>query len=206
MNTELIKGCDVSAFQGSLDYKLLSDTYKFVIFRNFVGNDSKDKFISSNIQAARDNGMAVGIYNFVFPLPEAKNKFNRCPKEQAQLHFDNTEEGVSLIACDLEWPVPQDWKKWNCNANQIKDWTRSYLTEFQELSGIKPVIYTYPSFAQSLKMEDDFANYDLWIASYTKEPKIPSPWTDWQIWQNSGSARFDGVNIDTNFCKDLSIF
>lgn len=207
--SDYILGMDMSQFQGDkMNFTELAKMYKFMIHRAYVGNEHVDDNLVCNLKKAQDAGMAVGIYHFVFPLPDQAGRPARNPIEQANLHYYSVQDlGITLHCCDLEFPYAQDWRKWNCNAQQIKDWTRSYLIEYESLSGIKPMLYTYPSFAQSLAMEDDFTDYKLWIASYTKEAHVPKPWTDWTVWQNTGDTiKFNGITIDTNYCKDLSIF
>lgn len=209
MNEDLILGCDISQFQGDkIDFDAMSKVYKFMIHRAFVGNEHVDTMMESNLQKAQDAGMAVGIYNFVFPLPNDGIHPHRDPIDQANLHYASVQNlNVKLHCCDLEYPYPQDWHKWNCSAQQIKDWTRDYLTEYESLSGVKPVLYCYPNFAQSLVMEDDFTDYPLWIASYTQTAHVPKPWTDWTIWQNTGDTiKFNGIVIDTDYVRDLSLF
>lgn len=203
----LISGVDISSLQGNIDIAKLAQTYKFLIHRCFVGNDYKDTKYDSNIRAAKDAGMAVAAYHFAYPLPNDLTKPSHDPIKQANLHYQACLDSVSLVVLDLEWPYAQDWTKWKCTAQQIKDWTKAWLIEYERLSGNKPIIYTYPSFAQSLNMDASFPDYDLWIASYTTEPHIPAPWKDWVMWQNTGgSTHFDGIAIDTDYCKDLSIF
>lgn len=209
MTTNLISGCDISSIQGSIDFTQLSNKYKFVICRCHVGNDYKDSKYDSNVQLAKEAGMSVGAYHFAYPLPEVAGKLNHSPDEQAILHYESAKDSVNLVVLDLEWPSVQKWKQWNCSANQIKDWTKQYLLKYEELSGKKPVLYSYPNFLDCIKFDNEFAaSYDLWIASYTKNPRIPLPWTDYVIWQYGGgsSITFNNIPIDTDYCKDLQIF
>lgn len=202
----LIPGVDISSIQGNININALAQQYKFLIHRCYVGNDYKDTKYDANIAAAKAAGMAVGAYHFAYPLPNNSAKPTHDPIAQANLHYQACLDSVSLVVVDLEWPIVQNWGQWGCSAQQIKDWLQAWLTEYERLSGNKPLIYTYPSFAQSLVLDSSFADYQLWIASYTNAPTIPQPWSDWTIWQNSGHASFQGITIDTDFCKDLSIF
>src|SRR5208283_4461391 len=103
--------------------------------------------------------------------------------------------------------------KWGCSAAQICQWVTEYLQAYESLSGIRPVVYTYPNFAQCIKLPTSFAQtYQLWIASYESTPTIPAPWTDWVIWQNTGGTGSNaghlpsGVPVDTDLAKDLSLW
>ena len=208
---ELIKGLDVSVYQGDkINWKAVAQAgYKFVICRCGVGNSSKDKNYEKNIAGAKAVGLKVAAYHFVYPLPTIPNQPLRDPKAQAKLHADWAGKNI-LAACDLEWPEPENWKKWGCTAQQIIDWAIVYLEEYERLTGVRPIVYTYPYFAKAVNLPPLFAEkYKLWIASYTATPAIPKPWTDWVIWQDSGGKTTNlpgGGPVDTNKARDLSWF
>lgn len=205
---DLIKGVDISVLQGKVDFVALAATgIKFVICRCGVGNESRDVLYEKNIAAAKAAGLKVMAYNFVYPLPTTAAQPLRAAKAQAKLHVDWAEG--ELAACDLEWPAPQDWAKWGCSASQIVEWVTEYLEEYERLSGIRPLIYIYPNFADNIHLPQSFGEkYKLWIASYTNTPRIPKPWTDWVLWQDSGGTQKlpNGVPVDMNKAKDLSLW
>ena len=207
--TNLIKGIDVSAIQGNIDWQSVAAAgYQFCVCRCGVGNGGKDSFYDRNIASATAAGLKVAAYHFVYPLPPASGQPLRDPVKQAQLHV-GWAGSVPVVCCDLEWPTPQDWTKWGCSAAQIVQWTVTYLQAYEAASGIKPVVYTYPSFASSIHLPADFGQtYKLWIASYTASPAVPAPWTDWVMWQNSGGTQHlpNGVAVDCDFAKDLSLW
>lgn len=207
--TNLVKGIDISTIQGNVDFAAVAATgVQFVICRCGVGNGGKDSLYDHNIAAAAAAGLKVAAYHFVYPLPPANGQPLRDPVKQAQLHA-GWAGNVPVVCCDLEWPVPQDWAKWDCSAAQIVQWTIAYLEAYEAATNIRPVVYTYPSFASSIHLPADFGQkYQLWIASYTATPAIPAPWTDWVMWQNSGGSEklLNGVAVDTDFAKDLSLW
>lgn len=206
---ELIKGLDVSVYQGDkINWKAVAAAgYKFVICRCGVGNGSKDKNYEKNIAGAKAVGLKVAAYHFVYPLPTIPNQPLRDPKAQAKLHADWAGKDI-LAACDLEWPEPENWAKWGCTAQQIVDWAVTYLEEYERLTGIRPIVYTYPYFAKAVNLPASFAQkWKLWIASYTANPTVPKPWTDWLLWQDSGGKTTNlpgGGPVDTNKARDLS--
>lgn len=204
----MIQGIDVSVLQGQVDFEAeFKRGTQFCIARCGVGNNGKDSMYQHNIQGAQAAGMQVGAYHFLFPLPTESTP-SRDPRKQAAQHFQWAGP-LSVVAADLEYPVQADWAHWNCSAQQIQDWTLAYLEEYQTLSGIRPLIYTYPNYAQCLKLTEDFAAYRLWIASYEPTPSIPYPWNDYVMWQTSGGTAeklLNGMAVDTNVAKDLSLW
>ncbi len=208
--TDLIKGIDISIVQGKVDFQAVAASgIKFVVCRCGVGNSGVDSLYKQNIANARAAGLKVAAYHFIYPLPTIPSQPLRDPKAQAKLHFDAAGD-VPVVCCDLEWPEQQDWAKWGCTAPQIVQWTIDYLEAYEEMSGIRPIVYTYPNFAKSIQLPDSFGQkYKLWIASYQSgSPFIPKPWTDWVMWQDSGGTQHlpNGGPVDTDKVKDLSLW
>lgn len=209
----MIKGVDISQIQGTIDFVALAATgVQFVICRCGVGNNGHDSMYATNIAAAQAAGLQVAAYHFVFPLPTTTAEPSRAPAAQAAAHFAAA-GNVPVVCCDLEWPVQGDWPKWGCSAPQICQWVTEYLQAYESLSGVRPVVYTYPNFAQCINLPASFAQtYQLWIASYESTPTIPAPWTDWVLWQNTGGTGSNaghlpnGAPVDTDLAKDLSLW
>jgi len=207
------KGVDISTIQGNVDFpSLKASGLDFVVLRCGVGNGGIDANYTKNIAGANAAGLKVMAYHFIYPLPPTANGTQplRDPIKQAQYHF-NAVQG-QLAAIDCEWPVPQDWQKWNCSAAQINQWMKTYMDEYVRLdNGRKPLIYTYPYWAQALQLDPYFAQYGLWIASYVNAPNpvIPHPWTDWVMWQYGSGGAYklpNGVPVDVDMVKDLSLW
>lgn len=208
----MIGGVDISAAQGpNVDFNWIKQMgYEFAIIKNYTGNDKKDPFYETNLIKAKNAGMYVGAYFFIYPLPSDGVHPNRDPISQANLHFSAFANDVPAEV-DVEWPTIDIWSKYGCSATQINDWVLSYLERFEQLSGQKMLFYTYPSYANSVKFSSQAANYKLWIANYkTNEPNIPAPWTDYYMWQYAGNNSIlilpSGGEVDTNYVKDFSMW
>jgi len=208
------RGVDVSSIQGAIDYGWLkAQGISFVVVKCGNGNDGIDGDYNKNVAAAKAAGLLVACYNVVYPLPvpadPTANQSLRDPIKQAQYHFNAAGPGV-VAACDLEWPLPgAGWTGYGCSASQIAAWTLAYLAEYSRLNGQKMVLYSYPSFMESVGFSSEITQYPLWIASYTNSPAIPKPYTDWAWWQQAGGSAMklpNGVPIDTNYAKDLSLW
>jgi GH25 family lysozyme M1 (1,4-beta-N-acetylmuramidase) len=203
-------GIDISSLQGSIsDFTSLGAD--FVIHRAFVGNDYGDPNYAGNVKAIRAVNIPVAAYNFVYPigLPNDATHTARDANGQAELHFGFV-GGDTFAFADLEWPLPSSFAVYECSPAQICDWTLAYLQRYEELSGFKCGLYTYPWFGKSIGLgsRSEFSAYPLWLANYTQSSMVIDPWTDWAVWQTSGSAHRlpNGVVCDTDKCKDLSIF
>ena len=204
----MIKGIDVSIIQGNIDWSALAASgIQFCIIRCGVGNSGIDSNYIKNVAGAQAAGLKVAAYNFLYPLPPQAGNPSRDPVAQAQMHA-KAAGSVSVICCDLEWPTQPDWAKWGCSAAQIGEWTVAYLQAYQSLTGITPLVYTYPDFARQVNLPAAVGNYPLWIASYEPTPNIPKPWTDWAIWQTTGGGGKlpNGAPVDTDVARDLSLW
>jgi len=204
----LIKGIDVSIIQGNIDWQaVVASGIQFCIMRCGVGNGGIDSNYAKNVAGAKAAGIKVACYHFIYPLPTIPSQPLRDPIKQAQYHF-NASLG-ELTCVDCEWPAPQDWSKWGCNSAQLNQWMLTYLQEYERLSGRKPLIYTYPNWADNVGFQAAFSQYPLWIASYQANPDIPHPWSDWVLWQNTGGGGHlptTGAPVDTDLAKDLSLW
>lgn len=209
---DLIKGIDISTIQGNVDFAACKAAgLDFVICRCGVGNGGKDANYDKYVAQATAAGLQVAAYHFIYPLPPLASQPLRDPVKQAQLHAGwAATSPVQVVCCDMEWPLQQDWAKWGCTAAQIVQWTLTYLQAYEAATGIRPVVYTFPYFAQALNLPQSFADtYQLWIASYQASPFIPKPWTDWVMWQDSSGPYHlpvSGAVVDTDKAKDLSLW
>lgn len=202
----LIQGYDVSSIQGKIDYTTLGSEIQFIIARCGNGNDPIDSMYNTNRTNAKNAGLKFAAYNVIFPLP-TNGIPSRSPQAQAQMHF---QAAAGELACvDAEWPLQQDWAKWNCSAAQITDWIEVYMEEYALLSGKWPIFYSFPYWIQALGEPMSFSPYKLWIASYQQVPVIPAPWqtSGWTIWQHDDNGKLpNGVLVDRDVMRDFSIW
>jgi lysozyme len=202
----MIKGLDVSVLQGNIDWQAVAAAgYQFTIIRCYVGNSGKDTNYAKNVAGALAAGLKVACYHFIYPLPPLAGDPSRDPVAQAQIHFNAAQGQLACIDC--EWPEPQDWAKWGNSSAQLNTWMLTYLQEYENLSGRKPIIYTYPYWAANVGFSPQFTQYPLWIASYQASPGVPVPWTTWVLWQSGqGHLPGSGVAVDLDFAQDLSLW
>lgn len=210
----MIKGGDSSRVQGLLPFPQLAALgMRFVILKAQQGNDGFDPCFERNMKAALAAGIVPFAYCFAYPLPG--DKPGRDPKQQAKLCVDRLYRFPEMrgrpIFVDLEWPEPSDWTKWGCTAAQIAAWCRDFCAEIFRLTGVRPIIYTYPWWWAAVSNGGDVAwaaEYALWLAAYIKgwpaegtSPRIPAPWKTWLFWQFDGNGGLVLPNgLDADFC------
>lgn len=219
----MIRGFDASAVQGPLPFSKLAPDLRFCILKAQQGNDGFDPWFGRNMKAALVSGLAPFAYCFAYPLPSqapgsviAGGIPGRDPLEQAAICVSRVHAYPEMVGrplfLDLEWPPPQEWGKWGCSAEQISEWCRAFCAEVARLSGVMPVLYTYPDWWRHVSAADTSwaAPYPLWMADYhaagrwprdNEAPIIPRPWIDWLFWQFDGDKGLRLPNgVDCDFC------
>lgn len=219
-----VQGIDISAVQGpNVPWKkLVAAEIDYAFLRCHVGNNGRDALFAKYVAAGSDEGILLAPYFFPFPLPHLT------PENQADLFIASavvngaplgSRKGELPPAFDLEWPPPEEWKKWGCTADQIVDWAIACLDRLEVAYGRAPIIYSYPWFLKSISTAKNFTllmRYKLWIAGgaqylngdghvpdLTKEqPPAVNGWGhDWLFWQHDGNGgkRLPGTGIDADF-------
>lgn len=184
-----IRGIDVSAHNGEIDFeRVRADGYSFVMIKATEGTDFKDRNFVDNIRSARSAGLKVGAYHFF--------RFDTDGNLQA-LNFLH-----SLRNRSLDFPAVIDVEEWGnpdgTATSQIVSRLRQMI-ERMEYHGVDVVLYTNKD-AYDRFIRDNFANYPLWICSFTEL----APNLEWRIWQYTHRGSVDGIsgNVDLNVLAD----
>ena len=192
----MIKGIDVSSWQGDIDWnKVYNDGYEFAVIRSVVyGSRYKPSYIDplflQNWQKAKAAGLRVSSY------------YVHRPDLNAQMQVDNFLQTIHALENDLPWvfdveldggmsPSAITAHLWRC-------------LELFEKEHDKPIIYTGAWFWNpNILRNPEWSQYKLWTASYTVNPFIPSDWADYYIWQHTNKGQVDGIigDVDLNKMK-----
>jgi len=127
---------------------------------------------------------------------------NTDPIAQANHFIDTLQGDYGELVPALDCEDPEQSTNY---ANKIK----TFLDHFESRTGIKLMIYTYPSWWNERVGNVSWAAaYKLWIAHYgVSQPSIPLPWTKAVIWQFSDSGIVSGIGgkVDMNKVYELPI-
>ncbi len=170
--TTFAEGIDCSHWQGTMDWKVAASKVSFAFIKATQGNNVVDGMFATNWAGAKAAGLLRGAYHYfrngVDPLAQAELFVKTCGGDYGELP----------LALDYEDTAqPPDVAQ-----------ARLFLQRVQELTGRPCCIYTgkwYWKFPQAVGWASD---YDLWIASYTTLPSVPSDWKDWTFWQYSSNG------------------
>lgn len=195
-----IGGVDVSNWQhpagASIDWMEFKHAYPgkvaYTLVEGSEGLSPKvNPYLAQDVSSARKSGAIVGVYHFAQPnLPVVADAIAQAKVAVAAAKVARG-PGSLPLALDLE-QNPN-----HLTADQLAQWSLTWLKEVDTLTGRTPIFYTYPwFFIAYVTPNPAFAQYPLWIAHYglaLKAPTVPAPWSTWTFWQYSSKGQVAGV-------------
>jgi GH25 family lysozyme M1 (1,4-beta-N-acetylmuramidase) len=188
----MAKGIDVSFFNKDIDWQIVSNEgYAFAVVKATEGIAYIDPLFKTNWESLQKIRMIRGAYHFFRPSEDAA--------EQAEFFLAH----VHLEPGDL--PPILDLESTNgIDPQDIVFRMSAWLSIVEARTGRKPIIYVIPSLVQTIfpKMTALKA-YPLWVAFYSQadQPKLPTNWSTWTLWQFTGGGRVEGIKgtVDLNY-------
>lgn len=187
-------GIDVSHWQGNINWSQVATTdVRFAIAKATEGQTFVDSEYADNKAGATANGIKFTGYHFARPdttSGDARKEAN---------HFVRTARlgpGNLIPALDLE-------VNGGLSVSALQSWVRQWLNRVSRSVGVKPMIYTSPSFWQtSMGDTTEFAERGykvLWIAHWTSAtgPTVPARnWGGhgWTFWQYTNCRSVAGIS------------
>ncbi len=191
-----VKGVDVSAYQGEIDWNTLSSQdIDFAFIKATEGSSFVDKNFAFNYEQAQKTSLAVGAYHFFsydsLGATQAENFINTVPAH----------EGMLPPVIDLEFYGD---KSYNPPAREdVEIQLNDMLSALEAHYGLKPIIYAVEE-SYDLYLSDGYKEYDIWIRNVIKKPKI-SDGREWTFWQFTNRERLDGYIGKEKFI-DVNVF
>jgi lysozyme len=184
-------GIDVSRYQGTIDWAAVAASpQRFAVARATIGDAYTDPRFTANWQGAKDNGLLVSAYHVIKPAIAAAAQIDR--------FF------TSLGGRRSDLPLVMDVELAdNQSAADITACIADCLLLVEQRDGRKPLIYTARWFwnPDNVEPRPEWAQFDVWVASYTAAPVLPASWNSWRIWQYSSTGNVPGINaaVDLNW-------
>lgn len=149
-----LQGIDISKWQAN-NWQRLIDTYgtDFVIMRATFGR-WVDTYCDTFYQYAKSKGKKLGFY--LFPLTSEGS-----PEASAEWHYNQVKGYIKEAIPMLDWEATN-----GTDASNVA-WALAWLKKFEQLSGVKPIIYMNSSCERTYNWSEVVANDNgLWIANY----------------------------------------
>lgn len=193
-----VRGIDISHHQGEVDLAAAMDAgIGFVIAKATEGQTFVDQRFAGNMAQADAIDLPFGAYHFARPDRTANDAVLEAR------HFVDTAQlgGPHLLpVLDLE-------TSGGMGPRKLRAWVKAWLAEVTAQLGVKPIIYTSPSFWKTyMGNKRWFADngYRLWIAHWgVEQPRVPATnWggLGWTLWQHSSCGSVAGIDG----CVDLN--
>ena len=189
-----LDGIDVSYHQGSIDWQRVAAAGKrFAFVRATAGTLTADTAYGANRSGARAAGVTVGSYHYANPDAAANDAAN-----EASWFLRNATVGSGDLRPVLDFEVSN-----GLTASALTSWAQTWLAQVTAATGVRPIIYTTPSFWSGAVADTDwFARNGytvLWIAHWTtaSQPSVPAAdWAGngWTFWQYSSSGAVAGIS------------
>jgi lysozyme len=202
----MLTGLDVSHWQGTIGWaKVKAAGIDFVIAKATEAQGFVDPQYARNRANAAAVGVRFGAYHFAQPDRTYRDAIREAD------HFVRTArlEGRHLLpVLDLE-------RHGGLGRDALIRWTRTWLQRVESRVGVKPMIYTSPSFwVERMGNTKWFANNGfraLWIAHWrVARPSVPAgDWSGfgWTLWQVSDCGQVAGIRgcVDVDLYRGLDI-
>lgn len=182
------QGIDIACYAYSVDYSALKDSghSQFIIIKTSEGITLVDPKWRQFTDGAKAAGIPFGFYHFFHSDDDGA--------EEAQIYWNLIKDsGYTVIpAVDVEVTDGN-------SAAVIQRELRKFVDKFYELSGQKPLIYSYTSFINNY-IGNGFTDCKLWQAHYgVASPRCVTGWGgNYTAWQYKGSTHILGIGNDAD--------
>lgn len=184
----MLKGIDVSEWQGTIDWSKVKDEVDFVILRAGYGRlaSQKDKKFEENYAECVKYNIPKGVYWFSY----AKSA------DEAVL------EAEACLECikgkKFEYPVWFDFEETRQARADIASNVIPAFIEKVSNAGYNCGLYSYYSMLKNIIPSYISGRYDIWLAHYASS----TSWNNKTMWQYSSTGRVNGINgdVDMNYC------
>lgn len=191
-----VRGVDVSAYQGDIDWKTLaSQNIDFAFIKATEGSNFTDKRFAFNFAEASKTSLRVGAYHFF--------SFESGGDTQAENFIKAVPKTENMLPPVVDLEFYGNFSADNINKESVVYELNKMLDALYEHYGMHPMIYTAEE-EYSLFIDGGFENNPIWIRGVYSKPKI-SDGRQWTFWQYTNRERLDGYNGSERFI-DMNVF
>lgn len=191
----MLKGIDVSHYQGNINWERVKPQIDFAILRMGLGDDipsQDDKQFERNYAECVRLGIPFAVYFFSYAVNKTK-----VAKEIAHIkRLLNGKKINAPVYIDVENTKGLDWR--TISNTELLGIMQEFNAQLNAL-GYKMGIYSSRSAFWNEKMTDKwYDNISKWVAEYGD--KVNNFNRTYDIWQHTSKGRIDGINgnVDMN--------
>ena len=193
--TPLVRGIDVSHWKGAIQWpRVAHGGYRFA-FTEATNGFTSDWTYERNRSGATAAGLAFGAFHFARPAGSTPQGVISNALAQADYFASVAEPQTGELA-----PVLDLERTGGLSPASLKAWTAAWLDEVYLQIGIRPTIYSSPTFwRRAMRDASTFAavGSQLWIAHWrVASPRVPAANWDasgWTFWQWTNCSHVPGI-------------
>ena len=191
----LVRGVDVSKYQGEINWSMLQkQEIQFAFIKATEGSGFVDSYFEKNWEKANETDLRVGAYHFF--------SFDSKGETQADNFINTVPDNQSLPpVIDIEFY--DDKANHPPEPSEVKKELQVMVNRLEEHYDQGVIIYTTVE-AYDLYIQNDFAQADIWIRDVLKKPSL-SDQREWTFWQYTDREQLEGYSGEENFI-DMNVF
>ncbi len=164
-----IRGVDVSAYQGEVDWETIADqNMAFAFIKATEGSDHVDEYFQTNWKEAHKTDLRVGAYHFM--------SFDTSGEEQAQNFIETVEKERGMLPPVIDLELYGEYVDALPDAETVWGILDPLMEALEDHYGQKPIIYT-TNHLYNIFITERYDN-DIWIA----DPEMKQPLDDGNTW------------------------
>ena len=198
-----VRGLDISAYQHNGSpinwQRLAGQGIRFVGIKATEGTYYRNPFYGADARGAAAAGLTALPYVFANPKRDGGRA---TAKYAVQVTGGTGASGRSPLVVDLENdPYAKARDCYGRGVTVMRHWIAGFVTEAHKLTGRLPIIYTTAAWWQECTGGSHFSKAPLWLAAFGgTAPDVPSPWSDWALWQYADNGKLPGIGrVDLDY-------
>lgn len=198
----MLKGPDLSKWQGIVDFSKLKNEADFVILRSSYGLQSKDAKFFDYVADARRVGLPIlGVYHFCYAtsIQQAEQEAVNCMDAVEKAGLDKS----TILFYDLEYDSITTAAKKGVTIKRdlVNAFTTAFCHKVQQ-NGYRAGVYFNKDYYRNMYDKTTLEHYVRWLADYQSTPTY-----ECEIQQCSSSYTVAGVNgnVDWNYLWDTDL-
>ncbi len=198
-----VRGVDVSAHQGEIDWEVLSGQgISFAFIKATEGATFVDERFAYNYAEAVRCGLRVGAYHFF--------RYDRTGAEQAENFISRVEKTENMLPPVIDVEFYGESEKNPPAQADVRRELDSMVQLLREHYGMEPILYATER-SYRLYIAGAYEDCDIWIRNVTSQPRL-NDGRAWIFWQFTNRRRLKGYQgrepyIDENvFCGSREEF
>lgn len=191
-----VRGVDVSAYQGEIDWNVLAaQNISFAFIKATEGSTFVDSRFEYNYAQAQKTNLRIGAYHFF--------SYDSSGDAQADNFTAAVEKVEGMLPPVIDLEFYGDKEKNPPAQEAVREQLNVLMKRLEDYYGMKPIVYATEK-SYSLYLAGEYEEYDIWIRNVITEPHL-SDNREWTFWQYTNRERLAGYNGKERFI-DVNVF